>query len=622
MLEKVPRGFEMSVASTRLARLSAAWLIVLAVSLAPCLADAEGENQPDARRAVTTADPAIPLDELVLLLTPLTKRELADEAEGWLALLKAKAVEISSAEIAVKRKNREIDEVEELAEVVDDAQDTIEDLDDDRATGQSASAMQAEEDRLAEEALARAREEFQDLVDVEAQSLAGGAVATAMQSAAETTAAPIPGSEALAPAVSDSSRELTDEVAMEGSGALEKLEAEALRVAEAKEKVRAQLFEDIDALRAARSAIIERLQAVLEAWKAKGGETADYELYIEAVDDVRVDITDTLTTWTTMVDWVNSQVEELAQRVSGALFDIVIMVLLALGVWLAVKSAVKRHVGPDWDGATAGPGEGDGGGAGASRLETLLPLMRKFVSITLIVIVVMISLSSLGVDVAPLLAGAGMVGIAIGFGAQALVRDVVSGLFFLLDDAFRMGEYVEIDQIRGTVEKISVRSLQLRHHNGPVHTIPFGEIRHLTNRSRDYTIMKFELRLPFETDIDKVRKIIKKVGLEMMEDEELGPMLLEPMKSQGVNRMDDSALIVRCKFTAKPGEQFVLRREAYMRIQQALTDAGIHFAPRRVIVETASPADAVSPQALQAAAGTVDTPPPGAKGGAAGDERN
>lgn len=304
-------------------------------------------------------------------------------------------------------------------------------------------------------------------------------------------------------------------------------------------------------------------------------------------------------------------------RITGALFDIGITVLLAYAVWSVVKVSVERHAGGDADAGAGAPGEGDMGGGGASRIVTLLPLLRKFVAITLIVMVVMIGLSALGVNVGPLLAGAGMLGIAIGFGAQTLVRDVISGLFFLLDDAFRMGEYVEIDNIRGTVERISVRSLQLRHHNGPVHTLPFGEIRHLTNYSRDYAIMKFEIRLPFETDINKVRKIIKKTGIELMEDPDYGHALLAPLKSQGVNRMDDSALIVRCKFTSKPGEQFVLRREAYTRIQKALAEADIHFAPRRVIVETASPN--VPPEALKAAAGSIDTEQPAT--GAKADDR-
>ena len=269
-----------------------------------------------------------------------------------------------------------------------------------------------------------------------------------------------------------------------------------------------------------------------------------------------------------------------------------------------MKAAVERYVrSREPDLATAQDSEG--GGPGATRLETLLPLIRKFMLITLAVIVVMVFLSSLGVNIGPLIAGAGIVGIAIGFGAQTLVRDIVSGVFFLLDDAFRMGEYVEIGNTRGRVEKISVRSLQLRHHNGPVHTIPFGQISRLTNYSRDYVIMKFELRVPFETDIDKVRKLIKNVGKEMMQDPELAPLMLGPLKSQGVTHMDDSALIMRCKFTAIPGQQFMVRRAAFTRIQKAFAENDIHFAPRRVIVEAAGPL--TQEQAVSAAAAALES---------------
>jgi small-conductance mechanosensitive channel len=285
----------------------------------------------------------------------------------------------------------------------------------------------------------------------------------------------------------------------------------------------------------------------------------------------------------------------LGERVAAALFDISVTVFLAYIAWGVAKAAIESHAGPEPTESGPAHGGGDGGGMGGTRVETLLPLVRKFLWVTLVTIVVMVSLSSLGVNIGPLLAGAGMVGIAIGFGAQTLVRDIVSGFFFLLDDAFRIGEYVEIDaDTRGTVEKISVRSFQLRHHKGPVHTVPFGEIRSLTNYSRDWAIMKFELRLPFETNIEKVRKIIKGIGQEMQDDPDIGPQLLEPLKSQGVNRMDDSALIIRCKFTAIPGEQFVIRREAFTRIQRAFEEEGIHFAPRRVLVEATTPAAAVA----------------------------
>ncbi|MDX1431688.1 MAG: mechanosensitive ion channel family protein [Gammaproteobacteria bacterium] len=305
-----------------------------------------------------------------------------------------------------------------------------------------------------------------------------------------------------------------------------------------------------------------------------------------------------LSLWNIELDTLAESI--LGNRVAGALFDIGLTVLLAYAVWGVVKAAVEYHVGPEPDQDDEAHPEGEAGGPGASRLQTLLPLFRKFILITLVVIAVLISLSALGVNIGPLVAGAGIVGIAIGFGAQTLVRDIVSGVFFLIDDAFRMGEYVEIDNIRGSVEAISVRSLRLRHHNGPLHTVPFGEIKHLTNYSRDWAIMKFELRVPFETDLDKVRKIIKRIGQEMLDDEELGPLMLSPLKSQGVNRMDDSALILRCKFTALPGQQFYVRREAFTRIQKAFDEAGIHFAPRRVIVEAPTPALA------QAAAGAID----------------
>ena len=282
----------------------------------------------------------------------------------------------------------------------------------------------------------------------------------------------------------------------------------------------------------------------------------------------------------------------LGPRFASALFDIGITVLLTWALWGVIRISIERQLDtgetPEEEAE-----EAEAGGLGGTRVETVLPLIRIFIKITLIVMAVLISLSALGVNIGPLIAGAGVVGIAIGFGAQTLVRDIVSGFFYLIDDAFRIGEYVVIDQIRGTVEKISIRSFQLRHHNGPVHTIPYGEIRTLTNWSRDWAIMKCELRVPFETDIEKVRKMIKKIGIEMMEDPQWGPLLLAPVKSQGVNRMDDSALIVRFKFTAVPGQQYLIRREAFVRIQRAFEAEGIHFAPRRVLVEATTPQEAV-----------------------------
>jgi len=292
--------------------------------------------------------------------------------------------------------------------------------------------------------------------------------------------------------------------------------------------------------------------------------------------------------------------ELVGPRFASALFDISITILLTWTIWGMIRISIERKLdeGKPADGEE---GESEAGGLGGTRVETVLPLIRASIKITLMVMAVLISLSALGVNIGPLIAGAGVVGIAIGFGAQTLVRDIVSGFFYLLDDAFRIGEYVVIDQIRGTVEKISIRSFQLRHHEGPVHTIPYGEIRTLTNWSRDWAIMKFELRVPFETDIEMVRKMIKQIGLDMVADPAFGPLMLAPLKSQGVNRIDDSALIIRCKFTAIPGQQYLIRREAFTRIQRAFEEKGIQFAPRRVLVEATTPEEAV-----KAAAGVLD----------------
>lgn len=267
-----------------------------------------------------------------------------------------------------------------------------------------------------------------------------------------------------------------------------------------------------------------------------------------------------------------------------AVVEIGFTVLLAYVIWQVAQHAIDRRIKADGGGEMV-ESEGEGGGKGATRLATLLPLLRKFLFITILVMAVMVVLSALGVNVGPLLAGAGVIGIAIGFGAQTLVKDIVSGVFFLVDDAFRLGEYVDIGDVKGTVEAINVRSLVLRHHRGPLHTVPFGEIKYLTNYSRDWVIMKLEFRVTYDTDINKVKKIFKRIGAELMDDELLGPGFIEPLKSQGVKAMEDSAMILRAKFKAKPGEQFMIRKEVYRRVQEAFHQNGIEFAHRRVLVD-------------------------------------
>ena len=248
---------------------------------------------------------------------------------------------------------------------------------------------------------------------------------------------------------------------------------------------------------------------------------------------------------------------------------------------------------------------GEGGGAdAATRTQTVLPIVRNFALVLIVIMVAFSVLSSLNINTAPLLAGAGVMGIAIGFGAQKLVQDVVSGMFFLFEDAFRIGEYIDTGSLVGTVESTSVRSLKLRHHLGAVQTVPYGEIRSVKNLSRDFVIMKLSFRLPFDTDIELVRRTIKKVGQAMLLDPELGPDFIAPLKSQGVQTAEDDALMIRMKFTAKPGKQWVIRREAYRLVKDALEKKGITFATRQVTVHVPEN-ERLDPQAIKQAAGAA-----------------
>lgn len=264
------------------------------------------------------------------------------------------------------------------------------------------------------------------------------------------------------------------------------------------------------------------------------------------------------------------------------------LMMLAVGyvVYEVVSLWINRQLAKEQTSAAPLDEEsaGDGGGAGGSRLATVLPLLRVTAQIAIVVIFSLLAIGTLGIDITPLLAGAGILGLAIGFGAQKLVADVVSGIFFLIDDAFRVGEYVEVDGTMGTVEKISIRSMQLRHHLGLVHTLPYGEIPKITNFSRDWVIMKLRFTVPFDVDPEKVRKIFKKIGQDLWEDERFKGDFLEPFKSQGVSAIDDVGITIRGKFMARPGTQFMIRKEIYNRVQDAFEKNGIEFARREVRV--------------------------------------
>ncbi|MBU1138461.1 MAG: mechanosensitive ion channel [Proteobacteria bacterium] len=274
-------------------------------------------------------------------------------------------------------------------------------------------------------------------------------------------------------------------------------------------------------------------------------------------------------------------------RLAGAVFDILIVLTFALFFWKFISNYIERKIKESLPETDESSGEDDEWGSATAygRSYTLLPMARKFIGSILLVMVTLIVFSSMGVDIGPLLAGAGVIGLAIGFGAQKMVSDIFSGFFYLMDDAFRVGEYLTSGSVSGMVESITLRNVMLRHHRGMLQIVPHSELGAITNYMRGGIVVKFNLDFPYDTDIDQVRKIIKKVGQAMLEDEEYGKDFILPLKSQGVRGITNSVMTIRAKFTARPGGQFVIQREAYRLITEALAAKGIHYAHKKVIVE-------------------------------------
>nr|WP_255726498.1 mechanosensitive ion channel family protein [Microvirga sp. ACRRW] len=288
--------------------------------------------------------------------------------------------------------------------------------------------------------------------------------------------------------------------------------------------------------------------------------------------------------------------DTLATRlVRGALTSVVVL-LLADFVWQVVKVAVDARLA---DAAVTAEPQTEAA-VRQARLRTLLPIFRNILFVVILVIAGLTALSALGVEIGPLIAGAGVLGVAVGFGAQTLVKDVISGVFYLLDDAFRVGEYIQSGSYKGTVESFSLRSVKLRHHRGPIYTVPFGQLGAVQNMSRDWVIDKFEINLTYDTDLEKARKLIKSIGQDMAADPEFARNILEPMKMQGVEQFGDFAIKLRCKMTTRPGEQFVIRRKAYARIKQAFEENGIKFAvPTVQVAGGGDAAPAIAHEGLQ-----------------------
>ncbi|RUW04144.1 MAG: mechanosensitive ion channel family protein [Mesorhizobium sp.] len=282
------------------------------------------------------------------------------------------------------------------------------------------------------------------------------------------------------------------------------------------------------------------------------------------------------------------------------LINVVVIALAADFGWSIIKALIERKLGIETPHAVIGDENAPIFDPQQARLHTLLPIIQNILLAVIIVMAVLMMLASMGIEIGPLIAGAGVVGVAVGFGAQTVVKDIISGVFFLLDDAFRVGEYITSGRYMGTVESFSLRSVKLRHHRGPLFTIPFGELGAVQNQSRDWVTDKFNITVGYDTDIDFARKLIKRVGLELAEDPEFKPWVLEPIKMQGVQEFGEYGIVLRVKVKTIPGGAFSMKRKFYVRIRQLFKEQGIELPFPTVHVEGLqnSPAAEHAPSAI------------------------
>lgn len=209
------------------------------------------------------------------------------------------------------------------------------------------------------------------------------------------------------------------------------------------------------------------------------------------------------------------------------------------------------------------------------RLQTLTRVVRYAFNVAVAVVTVLLILGEFGVSVAPMLGAAGVVGIALGFGAQSLVKDYFTGFFLLLENQIRVGDVVEAGGKSGCVEELTLRYLRLRDYAGHVHYVPNGSITVVTNMSLGFANAVMDVTVAWGQDLDRVFPLLLRLGRELQADPAFGPKILEPLEISGVEQLAESGVTLRCRFKAVPLEQHVVRREFLKRLKAEFARAGI-----------------------------------------------
>ena len=257
----------------------------------------------------------------------------------------------------------------------------------------------------------------------------------------------------------------------------------------------------------------------------------------------------------------------------GAVVSKLLVIILIVGgaflIWELVSLKIESYMTRERKGVA--------GRTVNKRILTLLPLVNNVIRISLVLVAGMSVLSHIGINIAPLLAGAGVVGLAVGFGAQTLVRDVITGAFILMEDSISVGDWVEAGGYAGTVEHLTIRTLTLRDLTGAVFVIPFGEVTTVKNSNRDFGFALVDAGVAYRENYGEVVQALQDVAAELRQDETWGPDIIEDLELFGLNNLGDSAVEVRVRLKTRPMRQFAVRRAFLERMKRVFDERGIEI---------------------------------------------